>query len=397
MVEPSAPGTPVASSEANKADQGVVVLFPGGHGKPQLRPFPYTTRRGTSPEGTSSGEQQRNARRRHPSAGPRQRREAQLMARDFDHVPVMLREVVDTFAEVRAPSGMGAGLVIDATVGGAGHAVALLETNPSIELLALDQDPTAVAVATERLSRFGHRAEVRRASFAALREILDSDPRPLVGVLFDLGVSSHQLDLAERGFSHRAAGPLDMRMDPDGALTAARVVNEYEEFQLRRVLREHADEQHARRIAAAIVANRPLLDTVHLASVVRDAVPAAARRSGRHPAMKSFQAIRIEVNRELDVIEPTIEAVLDRLEPGGRIAVLSYHSGEDRIVKHVLRRSADGTCDCPSGLPCICGAGPTVKLLRRRVQRPTEAEVAENPRAASARFRAAERLSPADN
>jgi 16S rRNA (cytosine1402-N4)-methyltransferase len=388
---------PTTHTAAQEAGDGVVVLFPGGHGTPQLRPFPYTSRWGTSPPGTPAGEQLHYARRRHPSAGPRRRREAQIMARDFEHQPVMLAEVVETFADVRAPVGMGPGLIIDATTGGAGHAAAILEANPTIELLGLDQDPTAVAVARERLARFGHRAEVRRASFDALPDILDVDPRPLVGVLFDLGVSSHQLDVPERGFSHRSPGPLDMRMDPDAELTAATVVNDYDEYELRSLLRRYADERHAARIASAIVAHRPLLDTAHLAHVVKEAVPAAVRRKGRHPAMRTFQAVRIEVNRELDVIEPTLQGVVDRLEPGGRVAVLSYHSGEDRIVKHVLRVAADGACDCPSGLPCICGAGPTVRLLRRKVSRPTEAEVLENPRAASARFRAAERLNFSEN
>lgn len=308
------------------------------------------------------------------------------MATEFEHRPVMLDEVLETFAEV------GAGLVIDATLGGAGHAAALLDQRPDRELIGIDQDPTAVEVATERLARFGDRAKVVRARFDAIAEVLEADDRPLMGALFDLGVSSHQLDVAERGFSHRHDAPLDMRMDTDQPLDAAAVVNGYDVGALRRLLREFADETHNRRIAEAIIAARPIATTRELADVVRDAVPAAARRTGRHPAMKTFQAIRIEVNRELDVIEPALATVIDRLEPGGRLVVISYHSGEDRIVKHVLRQAADGVCECPSGLPCICGAGPSVRLLRRKVRRPEPAELEMNPRAASARFRSAEKL-----
>lgn len=396
-------------SSAHDAD-GVVVLFPGGHGKPQLRPFPYMTHRGEASMGTLVGEQQhhaigrRHAAGRHPALGRRRAlpdfeavgpviRTEDPMSQSgdpntgsFAHEPVMLSEVLETFADV--PSG----LVVDATLGGAGHAVPLLEQDPGRVLLGIDRDATAVEVASARLARFGDRAQVAHARFDAIGGLVDAQTRPLVGALFDLGVSSHQLDEAERGFSHRFDAPLDMRMDRTEPLDAAAVVNGYEVDQLRRILRELADEVHARRIAEAVVAARPVLTTRELADVVRDAVPAAARRSGRHPAMKTFQAIRIEVNRELDVIQPALEAVIDRLVPGGRIVVISYHSGEDRIVKHVLRQAADGACECPSGLPCICGAGPSVRLLRRKIRRPEAREVELNPRAASARFRSAERL-----
>ena len=308
------------------------------------------------------------------------------MAPTFEHRPVMVAEVLETFAELED------GLIVDATLGGAGHAVAILDRLEGCSVLGIDQDPTAVEVAEQRLQAYGDRATVVRARFDEIGDIIDSDGRPLVGALFDLGVSSHQLDRADRGFSHRFEAPLDMRMDTDQSLSAADVVNGYDEHELRGLLRRYADETHARRIAQAIVAARPIDTTTQLADIVRDAVPAAARRSGRHPAMKTFQAIRIEVNQELDVIEPALTAVIDRLEPGGRLAVISYHSGEDRIVKHVLRRAADGACECPSGLPCICGAGPSVRLIQRKVRRPEPAEVEANPRAASARFRAAERL-----
>ncbi len=362
------------------AHGGVVVLFPGGHGKPQLRPFPYTTHLGEAQVGTLVGEQQHSAANDvHDFGGT-------PVTAEFEHRPVMLDEVLETFAE------LGPGLVVDATVGGGGHAEALLEQHDGRELLGIDRDPVAIAAAGERLARFGDRCRLVRARFDSVGDVLEADGRPLVGALFDLGVSSPQLDVGERGFSHRHDAPLDMRMDSGQILTAATVVNTYDVTELRRILRAYADESHNRRIAEAIVAARPIETTGQLADVVRSAVPAAARRTGRHPAMKTFQAIRIEVNNELDVIAPAITAVIDRLEPGGRLVVISYHSGEDRIVKHVLRQAADGACECPSGLPCICGAGPSVRLIRRKVRRPEAAEVEANPRAASARFRSAERL-----
>ena len=218
---------------------------------------------------------------------------------------------------------------------------------------------------------------------------------PLTGVLFDFGVSSHQLDSGERGFSHRHDAPLDMRMDARSGPDAGFVVNTYELDRLRDLLKRNADERYAHRIATAIVAARPLRTTRQLADVVKAAVPAAARRARRHPAMRTFAAIRIEVNDELDLIEPALRAALARLAPRGRLATLTYHSGEDTIVKIILREAADGVCECPSTLPCICGAAPAVRLLRRKVTRPGTAEVERNPRAASALMRAAERLEPA--
>jgi 16S rRNA (cytosine1402-N4)-methyltransferase len=205
-------------------------------------------------------------------------------------------------------------------------------------------------------------------------------------------VSSPQLDRPERGFSYRAEGPLDMRMDPTSSPSAADVVNAYDARRLAGVLRRYGDERFADRIARAIVAARPLTTTTQLAEVVRGAIPAATRRTGGHPAKRTFQALRIEVNGELDVLAPALDAALDALAPGGRIAVLTYHSGEDRIVKERLRRAATGGCTCPPALPCGCGAVPLVRLLKAGGWTADEAEVAANPRAESARLRAAERL-----
>lgn len=302
--------------------------------------------------------------------------------------------MVDEVAEVFAP--LGAGLFVDATLGGGGHAEMLLRQHPQRQLLGIDRDPEAIAAARERLACFGDRVSLRCERFDRLGDLVDAALRgPLAGVLFDFGVSSHQLDSSERGFSHRHDAPLDMRMDCGAGPDAAFVVNTYEFAELRDVLRRHADERFAHRIAAAIVAARPLQATRQLADVVKAAVPAAARRGRRHPAMRTFAAIRIEVNDELNLIEPAMRAALARLRPRGRLATLAYHSGEDSIVKIILREAADGVCECPSTLPCICGAAPTVRLLRRKVTRPSAAEVERNPRAASALLRAAERLEPA--
>jgi len=308
-------------------------------------------------------------------------------SKSFTHQPVMLQEILDTFKPIED------GLFVDATVGGGGHAQALLSQASGRELLAVDRDISAVDVAANRLKDFGDRAQVRHARFDEIGKILDDDGRSLNGAIFDLGVSSHQLDTPERGFSHRFTSPLDMRMDPTDSLNASIIVNSYEEAELTYILRNNSDERFARRIAKSIIAARPINSTTELAEIVRGAVPAATRRTGRHPAMRTFQAIRIAVNSELELIEPALKQIIERLSPGGRIVVLSYHSGEDRIVKQVFREAADGVCECPSTLPCICGSESSVKLLRRKVVRPTEEEIEANPRAASARFRAAERLS----
>jgi 16S rRNA (cytosine1402-N4)-methyltransferase len=307
---------------------------------------------------------------------------------DFAHRPVMADEIVELFAPV--PDGW----VVDATLGGAGHATALLDAHPGLKVVGIDQDPDALVAAGARLERFGDRARTVRARFDALADVVAGLPsgEPVVGALFDLGVSSPQLDRAERGFSYRHDAPLDMRMDPSAPRSADDVVNGYSEADLARVLRTYGDERYATRIARAVVAARPVRTTGELAELVRDAIPAPARRHGGHPAKRTFQAIRIEVNAELDVLPVALDAAIDALTPGGRIAVLSYHSGEDRIVKQVLRDAETGGCTCPPGLPCACGATPLVRLLRRGGRTPSPAERAANPRAESARLRSAEKL-----
>jgi 16S rRNA (cytosine1402-N4)-methyltransferase len=291
------------------------------------------------------------------------------------------------------------GVLLDATLGGAGHARALLDAAPQLTLIGLDQDPAAVAAASKVLAPYGSRARVVQTRFDEIRGVMstlaDGGISGLSAVLFDLGVSSPQLDQAGRGFSYRHDGPLDMRMDPGRPLSAGDVVNTWPERDLVRLLRDNGEARFTVRIVRAIIAARPVESTGRLADVVRNAIPAAARRTGGHPARRTFQAIRIAVNEELLILPGAIDAALATLVPGGRCAVISYHSGEDRIVKDHFRRAADGDCQCPPGLPCVCGAAPTVRLLSRRPLRPSAGEIASNRRAQSARLRAVERLGAA--
>jgi 16S rRNA (cytosine1402-N4)-methyltransferase len=310
------------------------------------------------------------------------------MNRTFTHRPVMLDEVVDIFATVPE------GILIDATVGGGGHAAALLDANAALSVVGLDQDPAAVAAASSALAPYGQRAAVVRARFDELAEVTGSEGAPVVGVLFDLGVSSPQLDWSERGFSFRQGGPLDMRMDPSASLTAADVINGYPVERLTSLIAQSGETRLAARIARAIVAARPVADTAQLAAIVADAVPAALRRRG-HPARRVFQAVRIEVNDELGVLERALVEVPNVLVPGGRCCVLSYHSGEDRLVKRTFVDWATGGCTCPPGLPCVCGAVARARLLNRGARKPSPAEVAANPRAEAARLRAIEWLGAA--
>ncbi|HEV7536606.1 MAG TPA: 16S rRNA (cytosine(1402)-N(4))-methyltransferase RsmH [Acidimicrobiia bacterium] len=313
--------------------------------------------------------------------------------RDFAHDPVMVTEVVEAFAPVPA------GLLVDGTVGGGGHAGALLRARPDSVVLGLDRDAEAVAAAGERLSGFGTSVVVRRSGFEDLAGAIASPEvaafgLPVVGVLFDLGVSSWQLDEPGRGFTYRADAPLDMRMDRSQALSARDVVNDYEEAELARVIARYGEERFARAIARAIVAHRPLSTTAELAGVVRQAIPAPARRTGPHPARRTFQAIRIEVNAELEHLGGGLDAAFGALAPGGRLAVLSYHSLEDRIVKQRFAAWSSRP-PVPRGLPVtgIPGPAPPARLVTRGAARPSAAEVAANPRAESARFRVLERLS----
>lgn len=316
-----------------------------------------------------------------------------MCAPSAPHQPVLLDRVVDLLAA--APPGV----VVDATLGAAGHARAVLEArlarDGQAQLLGIDRDPAALALAAERLATLpvAVRTHLVRARFDALPTVLDAQGIDAVaGIVLDLGLSSMHVDRAERGFSYRHEGPLDMRMGPDAPTTAAALVNDADEAELTRILRTYGEEPMAARIAAAIVVARPLTTTTELAEVVRAAIPAARRRHGGHPATRTFQALRIAVNAELEALEAVLPAALARLAPDGRMVVISYHSLEDRLVKRAFADAARG-CVCPPGLPvCACGQTPRVVHLVRRPARPDDAEIAANPRARAARLRAVRRL-----
>jgi 16S rRNA (cytosine1402-N4)-methyltransferase len=307
------------------------------------------------------------------------------------HVPVLLDRVLAVLAPALAER---PAVVVDATLGLGGHAEALLAAHPQLTLVGLDRDPTALERSGERLARFAPRTHLVHAVYDEMPEVLDRLGLPGVdGMLFDLGVSSMQLDLAERGFAYAKDAPLDMRMDPGAEITAADVVNTYPVPRLARVLREYGEERFALRVAQAIERARrlaPLNSTAELAELVRNAIPAATRRHGGHPAKRTFQALRIEVNGELDSLRGAMPAALAALSVGGRIVVLTYHSLEDRIVKQSLAALAKDTT--PPGLPvALADRGPQLRLIGRG-EPASDAEIEANPRAASARMRAAERI-----
>ena len=305
----------------------------------------------------------------------------------FAHVPVLIDRVVDLFRDVPR------GLFVDATLGGAGHARAVLEANPGLRLLGLDRDDVAIAAATANLAHLADRVEIVRSGFDQIGNLVKQrTTEGATGVFFDLGVSSPQLDVAERGFSYRSGAPLDMRMDRRQKLSADDVVNHYSYPQLARIIDTYGEERFAKRIARAIVDARPIAATDELADIVRNAIPAPARRTGGHPAKRTFQAIRMEVNHELDQLADALDGALAALAPGGRMAVLAYHSLEDRMVKQAFREAETGGCVCPAGLPCVCGAEPTVRLLKRGAWKATDDEIAANRRAESVRLRAVEQL-----
>ncbi|NOX31511.1 MAG: 16S rRNA (cytosine(1402)-N(4))-methyltransferase RsmH [Actinobacteria bacterium] len=306
---------------------------------------------------------------------------------EFRHVPVMRDEVVDLLAA--GASDRERPLFLDATLGAGGHTAALFERCPNAQVVGLDRDAAALVAAEERLARYSDRLTTHHLRFDQLTDVVD--PGSLSGVLFDLGVSSPQIDHPGRGFSFRQTGPLDMRMNVDDALSAAEIVNNWDEADLASVIWRHGDEKQARRIASAIVKSRPVLDTTSLSAIVADALPAAVRRKTRQPAAKTFQALRIEVNSELDVIEPALLAAIDSLDLGGRLVVLAYHSGEDRIVKRVMKeesRVITGRRD----LPPPPDAKVRMRLVFNGAHKPLANELEANSRAGSARLRAAERI-----
>ncbi|HET9546846.1 MAG TPA: 16S rRNA (cytosine(1402)-N(4))-methyltransferase RsmH [Desertimonas sp.] len=308
---------------------------------------------------------------------------------DFAHEPVMVDEIVTVFTPVPP------GTVLDATLGGGGHAEALLDQCPHLSVLGLDRDEQALSAARRRLRRFGSRATTVLSRFDRLAAVMaDSQIASLAGALFDLGVSSPQLDDPERGFSYRLEGPLDMRMDPRRGKTAADVVNGDDVDDLARIIHDYGDERFATRVARAIVAARPITTTTELAAVVTAAIPAATRRTGGHPAKRTFQALRIAVNDELDQLPGSLDQAIDATVTRGRVAVLTYHSGEDRLVKQRFAEATSGGCTCPPGLPCVCGATPIVRRVRAP-RTPSADQTAGNRRARSARLRVVEKLGAA--
>ena len=314
------------------------------------------------------------------------------------HVPVLAGRVTALLAPALAAEGA---VLVDATLGRAGHARALLEACPGLFLVGIDADVAAIEAAGELLAPYAERVTLVHARYDEIPAIVSAmfspGPAQVMGLLFDLGVSSPQLDDPARGFAYAQDAPLDMRMDRTAERTAADVVNGYPPAELARILHEYGEERFARRIAEAVVRERaraPITSTQRLSAIVKDAIPAATRRTGGNPAKRTFQALRIEVNDELGTLRRALPAALDVLAVGGRVVVLAYHSLEDRIVKRELvRRSSDQT---PPGLPVPAdAAAPQFRLLTRGAERPDSEEVTGNPRAASARLRAAERIRPA--
>jgi len=309
---------------------------------------------------------------------------------EFAHISVLQNEVIKS---LRAVDG---GVFLDATVGGAGHTIAILEANAANSVICIDQDEAALQAARERLARWPSRVQLCKANFAQLEQVLKScGTNKVNGILFDLGVSSPQLDQAERGFSYQHDAPLDMRMDVTQGRSGADLVNQASSEELAKIIYQYGEERWAKRIAANIVRVRQIRaisTTGELVEVIKEAIPAAARRSGPHPARRTFQALRIAVNNELENLEKGLQAAVNSLYPEGRIAVITFHSLEDRIVKHFFRTEAD-PCTCPVSLPvCVCNKQPRLKLITPRGITPSAAELASNPRARSARLRVAQRV-----
>ena len=310
---------------------------------------------------------------------------------NFSHRSVLLDECIEGL-NIKPD-----GIYVDGTAGGGGHSYHIAERlTGGGRLIAIDRDDAAIAAAGERLKPFADRVTIVRNNFSSIADVcmmLGVDK--IDGVLLDLGVSSYQLDTAERGFTHNADAPLDMRMDRRGELDAFTVVNTYSFDQLKKVIYNYGEERFAPKIASAIVNRREkelIKTTGELVDIIKSAIPAAAREGGHHPAKRTFQAIRIEVNGELDAIEPTIRSATKLLAPGGRIAIITFHSLEDRIVKQTYAELAKG-CDCPKSLPiCICGKKPEVDVLTRKPILPSAEEIESNPRSRSAKLRIAEKI-----
>ena len=311
----------------------------------------------------------------------------------FEHKPVMLDECID-YLNIRAN-----GIYVDATLGGAGHSSEILKRlGPNGLLIGIDQDQDAIRAAGQKLEKVQTQGRyvLYHTNFENIREVIGMQKLKAVdGVLMDLGVSSHQLDEGERGFSYQQDAPLDMRMNKSERMDAAWVVNNLGREELTRIIREYGEEKWASRIAEFIVKSREvqkITTTGQLVDIIKAAIPAAARREGPHPAKRTFQAIRIAVNRELEVLEKTLREIIGFLNPGGRLAVITFHSLEDRIVKQIFKDKAQG-CVCPRDFPqCVCGRTPEIRILTKKPVTPSKEELDRNPRARSAKLRVAEKL-----
>ena len=309
---------------------------------------------------------------------------------EFSHRSVLLDECMEGL-DIKPD-----GIYVDGTAGGAGHSSEIAKRLTDGRLIAIDQDETAVMVATQRLNALGKNTTVVRSNFCEIAKVCRENDAPEIdGVLLDLGVSSYQLDTAERGFSYSADAPLDMRMDNRKSLSAYEVVNEYSEKKIKKILFDYGEERFAPAIASAIVKQREkkkIETTAELSEIIKYAIPPNAREGGHHPAKRSFQALRIEVNGELDVIEPAIRDAVNMLRSGGRIAIITFHSLEDRIVKQAFASLAAG-CTCPKDFPiCVCNNKPKIKIVNKKPIVPSKDELEENPRSRSAKLRVAEKI-----
>lgn len=310
---------------------------------------------------------------------------------EFHHISVLLNECIDNL-NIRPD-----GIYVDGTMGGGGHSLEIAKRLTTGRLICIDQDPNAHEAAGKRLAEYKDRITFVRDNFGNIKSILDSlEIEKIDGMLLDIGVSSHQLDEAERGFSYQQDAPLDMRMNPDRPFSAYDVVNGYDEDELDRVIFTYGEERWARRIAQFIVKereNKPIETTGELVDIIKKAVPKGARKDGPHPAKRTFQAIRIEVNGELEVLQRAIDDVAARLAVGGRLCIITFHSLEDRIVKEAFRKQ-ENPCICPPQFPiCVCGKKPLGRVITRKPILPSKEELEENPRSRSAKLRVLEGVS----
>ncbi len=308
----------------------------------------------------------------------------------FEHKTVLLNESIEAL-NIRDD-----GIYVDGTLGGAGHSIEILRKNPTCTLIGIDRDDAALRASAERLSDFSDRAKLIKGNFKDAYSLLQREGIDEIdGLLLDLGVSSHQLDEGERGFSYRVDSRLDMRMDPDQDLDAFKVVNQYAEDKLRSIIYKFSDERWANRIAEFIAKerkNKPIETTFDLVEIIKKAIPHGARREGGHPAKRTFQALRMEVNGELDNVSSVIEEIVPILKTGGRLAIVSFHSIEDRLVKQAFK-SMSQRCTCPPDFPvCVCGRQNLLKIITRKPITPSKEELESNSRSASAKLRVAEKI-----